>query len=33
MAAMSFVMLLVWFSNFSSFYVIVLGSGGLPGSM
>jgi hypothetical protein len=33
MAAMSLVMLLVWFSNFSSFYVIALGSGGLPGSM
>ncbi|WIA39494.1 hypothetical protein OEZ86_005592 [Tetradesmus obliquus] len=33
MAAMSLVMLLVWFSNFSSFYVIALGSGGLPGSI
>jgi hypothetical protein len=33
LAAMPLVMLLVWFSNFSTFYVIALGSGGLPGSM
>eukprot|EP00878_Enallax_costatus_P018973 GHUV01020001.1.p1 GENE.GHUV01020001.1~~GHUV01020001.1.p1 ORF type:complete len:368 (+),score=100.00 GHUV01020001.1:103-1104(+) len=33
LAAMSAVMVLTWFANFHTFYVISLGTGGLPGSI
>lgn len=33
LASMSFAIVLAWFANFFTFYILALGTGGLPGSM